>query len=272
LAEHRQLGPARTIIIVPCYNEARRLDVETFREFAAGDPRVRFLFCDDGSTDGTADVLESLRRSDPASFAVHRQPRNMGKAEAVRCGILLALEDHPDFVGFWDADLSTPLEELGRFRQIFEQRPDIEMVFGSRVNLLGRSVRRKLVRHYIGRVFATAVSAALRLPIYDTQCGAKVFRVTDGLAELFQERFISRWIFDVEIIARCIAARRRTDRPAARAIIYEHPLMRWFDVDGSKLRLRDAVIVSLDFIRIYLQYMRRPRPQASPPGTKPGDG
>jgi glycosyltransferase involved in cell wall biosynthesis len=256
LEEHGQPGSGRTIIVVPCYNEARRLDVEAFKACGAADPQVQFLFCDDGSTDGTRAILESLREIDPALFDVHVQPRNAGKGEAVRAGIMRALEEHPRYVGFWDADLSTPLDELAGFRRIMDEHPGIEMVFGARVNLLGRSVRRKLVRHYVGRVFATAVSAALRLPIYDTQCGAKLFRVTSDLAELFREPFISRWIFDVEIIARCIVARRRSGRASAREIICEQPLMRWFDVDGSKLRLRDLVTVSRDFLRIYWRYVR----------------
>jgi glycosyltransferase involved in cell wall biosynthesis len=257
LAEQGQPGEGRTIIVVPCYNEAQRLDAAAFKAHAAAEPAVRFLFCDDGSTDGTRAVLESLRREAPASFGVHVQPKNAGKAEAVRAGVLLALEERPAYVGFWDADLSTPLAELAGFRRIMDERPGIEMVFGARVNLLGRSVRRKLVRHYVGRIFATAVSAMLRLPIYDTQCGAKLFRANAEVADLFREPFLSRWIFDVEIIARAIVARKRAGLGPVRGIICEQPLMQWFDVDGSKLRPRDVLRVSLDFWRIGWRYARR---------------
>jgi len=244
-----------TVLVVPCYNEAERLDARAFRTFAAAAPGVRLLFVNDGSTDGTAEVLNELCRDEPALEAMHLHA-NRGKAEAVRAGILAALETKPAFVGFWDADLSTPLDELPAFLAVFEQHADIEMVFGARVNLLGRSIRRKLTRHYIGRIFATVVASTLQLPIYDTQCGAKVFRVTEDLAELFRDPFLSKWVFDVEIIARSIASRRGTDRPQVREIIYEVPLMSWHDVGGSKLRLSDFVVGAGDFVRIYRKYVR----------------
>ncbi len=246
---------AETVLVVPCYNEAERLDAEAFRAFAAGAPDVRFLFVNDGSTDGTAPVLDALCRNE-AAFDVMHLAANYGKAEAVRRGILTALETKPAYVGFWDADLSTPLAELPSFLAVFDEHSRIEMVFGARVNLLGRSIRRKLARHYIGRVFATAAAAMLRLPVYDTQCGAKVFRVDDDLAGLFGELFLSKWIFDVEIIARSIVTRRGTDRPPVREVIYELPLTTWYDVAGSKLRLRDFWVVAGDFRRIYRKYVK----------------
>ncbi len=248
---------ASTVIVVPCFNEANRLDADTFKAYAAAGPRVSFLFVNDGSTDNTAAVLESLHQSNPSVFEVHSLQRNLGKAEAVRLGMLEACEGGATIVGFWDADLSTPLSELDCFLDLLEQRPDIEMVFGARVNLLGRSIHRKLTRHYVGRIFATIGATTLGLPIYDTQCGAKLFRADAELVELFREPFLSKWVFDVEILARSIAARRGTDRPSVRDTIYELPLSEWNDVDGSKLRLRDFVIGSGDFLRIYRKYLWR---------------
>jgi len=248
---------ASAVIVVPCFNEANRLDADTFKAYAAAGPRVSFLFVNDGSTDNTAAVLESLHQSNPSVFEVHSLQRNLGKAQAVRLGMLKACEGGATIVGFWDADLSTPLRELDGFLDVLEQRSDIEMVFGARVNLLGRSIHRKLTRHYVGRIFATIVATTLGLPIYDTQCGAKLFRVDAELVELLREPFLSKWVFDVEILARSIAARRGTDRPSVRDIIYEIPLHEWNDVEGSKLRLRDFVIGSGDFLRIYRKYLWR---------------
>ncbi|UCD75576.1 MAG: glycosyltransferase [Phycisphaerales bacterium] len=245
---------SQTIIVVPCYNEADRLDVEAFRRFDPAGRSVRFLLVNDGSTDETRVLLERLREADGELFSVLTLDRNRGKAEAVRQGMLEALKDEVAYVGFWDADLATPLEDIALFCRILDERSDLEMVFGSRVNLLGRKVRRNLLRHYIGRIFATAASAVLQLPIYDTQCGAKLFRATDEMRRICAEPFISRWIFDVELIARYVQSRRGTDEPPARDIIYELPLMRWIDVKGSKVKARHFIAVAFDLLRIQLKY------------------
>jgi glycosyltransferase involved in cell wall biosynthesis len=243
-----------SIIVVPCYNEASRLDLEAFADFVARSD-VRLLFVDDGSTDDTPAVLQRLQASGCGRIQIHALPANRGKAEAVRLGLLEACRARPTYVGFWDADLATPLDDISSFAQLLDSRPDIEMIFGSRVNLLGRSVHRKLARHYIGRVFATAAAVVLGIGIYDTQCGAKMFRVSDRLIEQLQEPFIGGWIFDVEMIAREISARRGTALPKTATVIYEYPLTIWRDVAGSKIKLRDWFGVGASLGRIYFKYM-----------------
>jgi len=247
----------RTIVVIPCYDEAKRLPVQAFREFAAQVPGVQFLFVNDGSKDDTLAILQRLHDENSAAFDVLNLEKNGGKAEAVRLGMNEAIKRGVDFVAFWDADLSTALDEIEPFRNILRERPEIEMVFAARVNLLGRNIQRKLVRHYFGRVFATVMAFALKLPIYDTQCGAKMFRVTDDLRRVIEQPFLSRWIFDVEIIARFLVLRKNSDRPAVRDIIVEKPLQRWIDVDGSKLKGRDFIKVMRDFTRIYSRYLRQ---------------
>ena len=128
---------------------------------------------------------------------------------------------------------------------------------GSRVKLLGRKIERRRSRHYLGRVFATAVSTILGLDVYDTQCGAKLFRVTPFIRALFQQPFLSRWIFDVEILARLIQARRGKNLPQADRVIYEFPLMEWRDIPGSKLGYRDFFRAAWELCRIHNHYFRK---------------
>src|SRR5580765_6581883 len=247
---------AKAEIIVPCYNEEKRLDVARFRDFTSPLHNISFLFVNDGSTDSTLRLLESLNASDSNKFVVLKLQPNQGKAEAVRRGVLTAIESRPDYVGFWDADLATPLSAIPQFVDLAESRADLEMIIGSRIKLLGRNIERRRSRHYLGRVFATAVSTILGLEVYDTQCGAKLFRAMPFMSALFQQPFLSRWIFDVEILARLIKARRGTELPQPKQIIYEFPLTEWRDIPGSKLGYRDFIRASWELFRIRNFYFK----------------
>ncbi len=241
----------RLIVVVPCYNEEHRLPVEELRRFSVEGTRVEFLFVDDGSRDGTYPLLASLAAADPARFSVLKLERNSGKAEAVRRGVNEALDRKPDLVGFWDADLATPLSEIPSFLDVFQSRPEIEMVFAARVRLLGREISRRPSRHYVGRVGATLISSSLGLAVYDTQCGAKLFRANDDVRQLFARPFLSRWIFDVEIIARLVQLR---GRDAAAKAIYELPIKVWHDVHGSKVKSHDFIRALRDLWKIRRAY------------------
>lgn len=248
-------GAHNLCLVVPCYNEESRLDVESFRTFLDGGFCGRILFVDDGSRDSTLKVLQGLERGLEGRVTIVSYKPNRGKAEAVRLGILHALDSfQPDIVGFWDADLATPLDTAHRFLAIFDEFPAVEMVFGARVKLLGRDVRRRAVRHYLGRIFATAVSSMLHLPIYDTQCGAKLFRVAGHTRQIFAEPFLSRWVFDVEIIARYLRL-HNLDRNQMERMIYEYPLETWVDIAGSKVRPSDFLTAFLDIVRIRQKYL-----------------
>jgi glycosyltransferase involved in cell wall biosynthesis len=247
-----------TTIVVPCYNEAARFSIESFAGFVANHPSVRFLFVNDGSTDDTPSMIGRLVASAPERFERIDHQHNEGKAAAVRSGMLRAFAAGGRYAGYWDADLATPLREIPRFVESLEAHPDREICFGVRVQLLGRTIERRFYRHYPGRVFATAASLALQLPVYDTQCGAKLFRVSPEMQALFAEPFAVSWSFDVEIIARLTQDRKRTRRPGPREIIYELPVEEWRDVGGSKVRAVDFVKAMVEIIRIRRKYLRDP--------------
>lgn len=249
------LTERRLCLVVPCYNEANRLNVAAFRDFLACETHTRLLFVDDGSRDNTIAVLNSVRAGYEAKADILVCEKNGGKAEAVRRGVLHAI-DHlsPEYIGFWDADLATPLNAVFPMLSILDADAQKDMVFGARVKLLGRFVERKAARHYLGRVFATVVSNVLRLAIYDTQCGAKLFRVTALTRRVFSEPFLSKWVFDVEIIARYLNAYNRDVRRMEQAI-YEFPLEAWVDVAGSKVKPTDFFVAFVDVVRIRAKYL-----------------
>ena len=244
------MTPPELALVVPCYNEAARLDPEAFLQFLTTHPGVRLVMVDDGSVDATGDILERMREAAPDTVSTLRLTPRRGKAEAVRAGILAGLDQRAALVGFFDADLSTPLRAVDDFVAVLRDHPTIEFVLGSRVMLMGRDVRRKATRHYFGRVFATAVSFALDLPVYDTQCGAKVLRVNGATATMFAEPFRSPWIFDVELIARYLRLPVAPGEPARRDRLYELVVPAWHDIPGSKLRWYDfaRAVVELGYI------------------------
>lgn len=238
----------KTLIVVPCYNESKRLKQEEFITFANEHSDIDFLFANDGSRDNTLEVLQQLTSKHPQLHLLDIQP-NGGKAEAVRKGMLYAAENmNADLIAFWDADLATPLYEIPNMIAWAEKGYDI--VMGLRLMRLGAKVKRKSSRHYLGRCFATCASLMLDLPVYDTQCGAKMFR-TQVVKDIFPESFSTRWLFDVEILARY---KKRYGKETATQKIYEFPLFQWIDVDGSQLKSRDFFKAPMELMKIKRRY------------------
>lgn len=237
----------RVCLIVPCFNEARRLDMAAFVAATVSMP-LWLVFVDDGSTDGTGDVVEAHAGE---RVWLIRLERNGGKGEAVRQGMLQAAKlpfyPHLDWIGFWDADLSTPLAELPKFLefQALTGGP-ADALFGSRVSRLGSRVRRRPLRHVLGRLFVTVASVLLHTRAYDSQCGAKVFRPAVA-ARAFGDPFVTRWLFDLEILLRL------GDAP-----VIEYPLRAWQDVAGSKMRITtNAWRTVRDLLRLRVRYRDR---------------
>jgi len=250
----RRSEPGDVAIVVPCYNEAQRLTPALFERFAAHEPSVRFVFVDDGSTDATRAVLSALCASNPARFELAPLAQNVGQGEAVRSGMARALASGARYVGYWDADLATPLDEIPRFARVLDQAPGCLVVLGSRVPHPNNRVQRHPLRFALGRAFAWTAASLLRMRVYDTQCGAKLFRRTPEVTALFAHAFISRWIFDVEILVRLI--RLRGSVHAARASMHELPLESWRDVAGSKLTPLDFARAPWELLKIGLQLYR----------------
>jgi glycosyltransferase involved in cell wall biosynthesis len=249
-------GAPRACIVVPCYNEARRLDEGALAGLVA-DGSIRLLLVDDGSTDETRAVLDRLARG-TAGITVLGLDRNRGKAEAVREGLMAALGGDAAIVGYYDADLATPPAELLRLVDTLRDHPDVECVLGARVALLGTTIERRAARHYAGRLFASAASLALGVRVYDTQCGAKVFRRSDALVAAVAAPFRSRWAFDVELLGRLL---RGTDAvaPMPPEALLEVPLQSWRDVPGSRLSASGALLALVGVARIGAARRRRDR-------------
>jgi glycosyltransferase involved in cell wall biosynthesis len=228
-------------LVIPCFNESKRLHLNSFKSHSD----LTLLFVDDGSEDNTFDFINSWSLP---NAKVIRLLKNVGKAEATRIGMISMIDFYPelDWVGYWDADLSTPLEEVEnsiKYANMFFS--DAQSIWCSRLLRLGSDIRRSPLRHILGRIFMTIVGYFFHETVYDSQCGAKLFK-RSVVQTIFVEPFISRWIFDVEILQRAKIKHIKT---------IEYPLLKWEDVPGSKVKLtRTAVRVIWDLYQIKRKY------------------
>lgn len=232
----------RTIVVVPCYNEANRLDRSAFLAALPALPQVDFLFVDDGSRDATRSMLTELAGHAPDRMTVLGLDRNQGKAEAVRHGINAAIEQGAAVVGYWDADLATPLNAIDDMMRVLTRLPAIEVVFGSRRTLMGHAIRRDQSRRFVSKTCNMLARFALKMPIGDTQCGAKLFRVTPRLKTAVGTSFRAGWLFDVELFSRL--KKQDTDG------FYELPLVEWTEIAGSSVSAKAVVRSGAEMLRL----------------------
>lgn len=236
----------KILLLVPCYNEEKRIDLASFRSLP---PHIHVLFADDGSSDGTRTLIQNF--SDQKQFHLYSAPLNSGKAnvlfKAYQHATSTSLAHKYDWIGFWDADLATPLIAVDQmlFYLNYFKGQEVHSIWGSRNSRLGSHIRRSMLRHYLGRIFVTITSNVLNVKAYDSQCGAKLFR-PEAAALAFAKPFISRWIFDVEILLRLKSH-----------TVIEFPLFQWTDVPGSKVKIfREAFRVLGDLYKIRKTYLK----------------
>ena len=245
----------RTTIVIPCYNEADRLHLEVFLNFARTNPKVAFVFVDDGSRDLTLNLLGGAMAALPEQVDVLTMARNAGKAEAVRHGLKFAAGRGDKYVAFLDADLATPLDAINDFISVADRLSDIDVVFGSRAGGLGRRVYRDLHRKMISLVCASMGRLATGLALKDTQCGAKLFRNTEHLSKCLDEPFTAGWLFDVELFLRISNPSKQ-----ARKNFFEYPVLEWMEVPGSNIKPSDVIMGGLKMTSlIFKQWTIRSR-------------
>lgn len=240
-------------IIIPCYNEVNRLPVDDIYLFLKSTGAKLFLV-DDGSTDSTEELLLTIEKKYPEKVSVIHFKKNQGKGETIRKATnhILNLNKFK-YIGFFDADLSTPLYEVDNFMRIFANNPTLVFVMGSRVKRLGASITRNWKRHVMGRIFASAISSILQIPVYDTQCGAKIFR-SEIAESIFEKKFISKWLFDVEMIGRIILQMGYTRAITA---IYESPLNHWVDDGNTRIKIKEIFFFPFELMKIRKAYYRK---------------
>lgn len=240
----------QALFIIPFYNEGKRISFDSYREIIDASKEIDFLLINDGSSDDTLDVLNRLSE-ELQNCTVYSLSQNSGKAEAIRQGILHNPKEY-EYIGYLDADFSTPVSEMIKLLDYAKKNRDIDIVLGSRVKLLGNEVVRSQARHYFGRIFATIISKLiLRVPVYDTQCGAKIIK--DNIAKkLFDKPFLTRWIFDVEMLLRY-----KMSYSDSLATVKEFPLEIWIEKGNTSIKLKEFLIFPFQILKIYFHYNKK---------------
>jgi dolichyl-phosphate beta-glucosyltransferase len=216
----------KVAIIIPCYNESKRLDLKNIEQLIFNSA-MDIYFANDGSKDNTTEVINAIVSNHQERCFLMDFEKNTGKANTIYTAINQINQSGTyDFIGYFDADFSTPSEEIIRLSKELEKQ-DCGFMLGSRILLLNSGISRKYHRHVIGRVITTLINLKFRLGIYDTQCGSKFFS-KEIIPRAFDRPFYTSWLFDVEIFIRL----KKQD-------LLKHgvelPIYNWKDIDGSKL-------------------------------------
>lgn len=237
-------------VVIPCYNEETRLSGKEFADFVHQNLGYHLCFVNDGSKDNTLGVLENLRKGREDYISIYDCEQNGGKAEAVRLGILhLAKNPHFDYIGYLDADLSTDFQDFEDLVKTIEISK-FKIVSGSRISRMGADITKESARKIISMTINLIIRMILGMSFRDTQCGAKI--MTKEIANnMFNEKFVTRWIFDVEIFLRM---KKFYGKDAVQDLICEQPLKRWIHADGSKLSMKDSIKIVGQLLEIGIHY------------------
>lgn len=237
--------------IVPCYNEETRLPYEKFLAFAQANKKVLLCFVNDGSKDNTLKVLNELKNEVNQNVIVFDMPKNGGKAEAVRSGMLHVYNNYDvKQIGFLDADLATTPEEFLQMAMYKQNHPQFGAIVGSRIVRLGANIQRDDNRSFFSAIIKKVIKYILKTPFQDTQCGAKLFD-RNLIPFLFNKPFLSPWLFDVEIFLRL---QNKFGKTTLQKGVLEFPLMNWTEVGGSKLTLKHSFRIPLQLSHLFLHY------------------
>lgn len=236
-------------LIVPCFNEALRIQLNDFQTLdlklcelgSLENYDIRIMFVDDGSTDNTNQLLQDF--SGKIKSQVLTLSRNIGKANAIRRGMLEAEKQRPAFIAYTDADGAFPIDVIVRIIAAFieiSRRQNLDALSAARVKLAGNQIERTFLRHLIGRIIATILGIRAPYQLYDSQSGLKVFSRTFFDFVDLKVPFKTRWFLDWELILR---SHRKLD-------ILEIPAEQWTEIGKSKISTFEIVRILFEIVKV----------------------
>ena len=237
-------------VVIPFYNGEERLLSEEFQKLVNSNLSYHLCFVNDGSKNNNLDLLYNLKKKNEGRISVYNCEGNVGKAEAVRLGMLhLAKQQQFDYLGFLDADLSINFEDFDTLVDTIKNS-NFKIVSGSRMTRMGAAIEKKSARAIGSKTINFIIRKTLGMDFKDTQCGAKIM-TKDVVEDTFQTKFLTNWLFDVEIFMRM---RQKYGLEKAKTLLCEKPLNRWVDTDGSKLSVKHSFKMLGQLGQIALHY------------------
>ena len=233
--------------MIPCYNEASRFNMSYFTELLKElnnfkeDVDIKFLFIDDGSTDQTFAKLEKISQSE--NVMTLTLETNLGKANAIRLGLMKAGSLNPNFVAYLDADgafsIASVIEGVNLYTHMSKYK-SIDMMTFARIKLSGNHISRTKHRHIIGRVIAFLLNLYAGFKIYDSQSGFKILSSKFLDPKIIAKPFETRWFIDWELIV----------RNKVPLHIIEVPVLHWSDIANSRITLKNSLRVIREIVII----------------------
>ncbi len=241
-------------IVIPCFNEALRLKISIFKAFVLSHPEVMLCFVNDGSTDNTSQKLHLLQDPFPSQICIIETKHNGGKSEAVRIGVNEILKRKEiSYLGFLDADLSTSLHEYFEMLVSIKKTANL-LIYASRKGNETGEISNTFFRNSLGKIASVVIKKIVKLPISDTQCGAKIFS-REAATICFKNEFQTRWLFDVELFIRLIQAK---SKECVLKNSKEYPLKHWNHDPNSKLKAIDILLGPILLLKIIIHYKINP--------------
>ena len=235
-------------LVVPCFNEQDRLSRDYFESILVS-PEITLMFVNDGSSDSTSDWIQDFCLNQPRAMFLNLK-NNLGKAEAVRLGMLSCYEHGFSYIGFLDCDGAFASSDVVRLVNLIANQNlqirrvlPISVLLSSRIKLSGRQIERSEFRHIIGRLVAAVIGINWKNSPYDSQSGFKIFLSTSELYSAIQETFKTRWFLDVELLLRL--------QSQGKQAFWEEPVDSWSDVKGSKIRMINYFSILKEIIYIH---------------------
>ena len=240
---------SRIALFIPCYNEEKRIKLDSFLKFIKeNDYKIDFYFINDGSDDETNTLITNTLLVLQNVFLITLY-ENHGKGNALRAGILQNVKKPYKYIGFIDADLDIPLNQVLRLFDILEKNSTATIAISYRSFLQENGIFNLRCLASIVVKFTANQLLSFKPPLKDTQCGCKLFK-SEIASKLFEEKFISEWLFDIELFFRL----KINQGLEARDTISEVAVLNLQKSKMSKIKTIQGLKIIKQFYRIYEYY------------------